>query len=213
MGFSQGCAMTLMAGLRHGERLAGLVGLSGYLPLAAHRGRAARGQSRRADLPRARHAPTRSSRSHAARVARRADGARLPGRVARVPDAALGLRRRDRRPESLAAARAAAASGSARPAAPGAARPRSTAPPSTDEARRGGSSRARRGRPRPPSARSRSSAASPQASAAGLQHCRSHRRGHDQHDEQDVVEERTVPAHDVSPVAVDGARAADPRSL
>lgn len=35
MGFSQGCAMTLMTGLRHGERLAGLVGLSGYLPLAA----------------------------------------------------------------------------------------------------------------------------------------------------------------------------------
>ena len=34
-GFSQGCAMTLMAGLRHGERLAGLVGLSGYLPLAS----------------------------------------------------------------------------------------------------------------------------------------------------------------------------------
>ena len=33
-GFSQGCAMTLMTGLRHGERLAGLVGLSGYLPLA-----------------------------------------------------------------------------------------------------------------------------------------------------------------------------------
>jgi phospholipase/carboxylesterase len=34
-GFSQGCAMTLMTGLRHGERLAGLVGMSGYLPLAA----------------------------------------------------------------------------------------------------------------------------------------------------------------------------------
>lgn len=33
-GFSQGCAMTLLTGLRHGERLAGLVGLSGYLPLA-----------------------------------------------------------------------------------------------------------------------------------------------------------------------------------
>jgi phospholipase/carboxylesterase len=33
-GFSQGCAMTLMTGLRHAERLAGLVGLSGYLPLA-----------------------------------------------------------------------------------------------------------------------------------------------------------------------------------
>jgi len=36
MGFSQGCAMTLLTGLRHAERLAGLVGLSGYLPLAAH---------------------------------------------------------------------------------------------------------------------------------------------------------------------------------
>jgi phospholipase/carboxylesterase len=34
MGFSQGCAMTLLTGLRHPERLAGLVGLSGYLPLA-----------------------------------------------------------------------------------------------------------------------------------------------------------------------------------
>jgi phospholipase/carboxylesterase len=33
-GFSQGCAITLGAGLRHGERLAGLAGLSGYLPLA-----------------------------------------------------------------------------------------------------------------------------------------------------------------------------------
>lgn len=34
-GFSQGCAMTLLTGLRHPERLAALVGLSGYLPLAA----------------------------------------------------------------------------------------------------------------------------------------------------------------------------------
>lgn len=33
MGFSQGCAMTLMTGLRYPQRLAGLVGLSGYLPL------------------------------------------------------------------------------------------------------------------------------------------------------------------------------------
>jgi phospholipase/carboxylesterase len=33
-GFSQGCAMTLLTGLRHEERLGGLVGLSGYLPLA-----------------------------------------------------------------------------------------------------------------------------------------------------------------------------------
>jgi phospholipase/carboxylesterase len=34
-GFSQGCAITLGAGLRYGQRLAGLVGLSGYLPLTA----------------------------------------------------------------------------------------------------------------------------------------------------------------------------------
>ena len=33
-GFSQGCAMALMTGLRHAERLGGIVGLSGYLPLA-----------------------------------------------------------------------------------------------------------------------------------------------------------------------------------
>ena len=33
-GFSQGCAITLGAGLRHPQRLAGLAGLSGYLPLA-----------------------------------------------------------------------------------------------------------------------------------------------------------------------------------
>ncbi len=35
MGFSQGCAMALMAGLRAPQRLAGVVGLSGYLPLAS----------------------------------------------------------------------------------------------------------------------------------------------------------------------------------
>jgi phospholipase/carboxylesterase len=34
-GFSQGCAMALLTGLRHAERLGGIVGLSGYLPLAA----------------------------------------------------------------------------------------------------------------------------------------------------------------------------------
>ena len=33
-GFSQGCAMTLLAGLRYPERLGGLAALSGYLPLA-----------------------------------------------------------------------------------------------------------------------------------------------------------------------------------
>ncbi len=34
-GFSQGCAMALMTGLRHPGRLAGVAGMSGYLPLAA----------------------------------------------------------------------------------------------------------------------------------------------------------------------------------
>ena len=34
-GFSQGCAVTLGAGLRYRQRLAGLVGMSGYLPLAS----------------------------------------------------------------------------------------------------------------------------------------------------------------------------------
>ncbi|MFT4192111.1 MAG: dienelactone hydrolase family protein [Comamonas sp.] len=33
-GFSQGCAMALLAGVRHPARLAGIAGLSGYLPLA-----------------------------------------------------------------------------------------------------------------------------------------------------------------------------------
>jgi phospholipase/carboxylesterase len=34
-GFSQGCAMTLQTGLRHPQKLAGMMCLSGYLPLAA----------------------------------------------------------------------------------------------------------------------------------------------------------------------------------
>lgn len=34
-GFSQGCAMALQTGLRYPEKLAGIIGLSGYLPLAA----------------------------------------------------------------------------------------------------------------------------------------------------------------------------------
>lgn len=34
-GFSQGCAMTLQTGLRLKQKLAGMIGLSGYLPLAS----------------------------------------------------------------------------------------------------------------------------------------------------------------------------------
>jgi len=48
-GFSQGCAMTLLTGLRHDERLAGLVGMSGYLPLAATT--AAERHAANADVP------------------------------------------------------------------------------------------------------------------------------------------------------------------
>ena len=48
-GFSQGCAMTLMTGLRHAERLAGLAGLSGYLPLPADT--AAERSAANADVP------------------------------------------------------------------------------------------------------------------------------------------------------------------
>ena len=49
MGFSQGCAMTLLTGLRYGQRLAGLAGLSGYLPLAART--AAERAGANADVP------------------------------------------------------------------------------------------------------------------------------------------------------------------
>jgi phospholipase/carboxylesterase len=48
-GFSQGCAMTLLAGLRYPQRLAGLVGMSGYLPLADTL--AAERHSANADVP------------------------------------------------------------------------------------------------------------------------------------------------------------------
>jgi len=48
-GFSQGCAMTLLTGLRHSERLAGLVCLSGYLPLAQQT--AAQRQAANHDIP------------------------------------------------------------------------------------------------------------------------------------------------------------------
>jgi phospholipase/carboxylesterase len=49
MGFSQGCAMALLAGLRAPRRLAGLAGLSGYLPLATTT--AAERPGANADLP------------------------------------------------------------------------------------------------------------------------------------------------------------------
>jgi len=49
MGFSQGCAMSLLTGLRAPQRLAGIVGLSGYLPLSETT--AAERSSVNADVP------------------------------------------------------------------------------------------------------------------------------------------------------------------
>lgn len=49
MGFSQGCAMALLSGLRYNKRLAGIAGLSGYLPLAGVT--AAERNEANADLP------------------------------------------------------------------------------------------------------------------------------------------------------------------
>ena len=103
-GFSQGCAMTFMAGLRHGERLAGLLGMSGYLPLGALTGcRAPCGERRRADLPGPRYGRPGDPDRARGPVARCADRARPHGGVACVPDAALGLPAGDRRHEPLAA--------------------------------------------------------------------------------------------------------------
>ena len=69
------------------------------------RRRAPRRQPRHADLPRPRHCrsdhPDRARAQSRDALAR----ARPPGRVARVRDAAFGVRGRDRRPEPLAAAR------------------------------------------------------------------------------------------------------------
>ena len=48
-GFSQGCAMALLTGLRYPQRLAGILGMSGYLPLAA--ALAAERSAANADLP------------------------------------------------------------------------------------------------------------------------------------------------------------------
>jgi phospholipase/carboxylesterase len=49
-GFSQGCAMALLTGLRHPERLAGIAGLSGYLPLAATTGAEAAAANRQTPI-------------------------------------------------------------------------------------------------------------------------------------------------------------------
>ena len=106
-GFSQGCAMALMAGLRHPERLAGIAGLSGYLPLAELT--AAQASAANRDVPvflAPRHAGQRRAAAARAGLARRAGGHGLRGRMARLPDGPLGLPRGGGRPAGLVAARA-----------------------------------------------------------------------------------------------------------
>jgi phospholipase/carboxylesterase len=92
-GFSQGGAVALSAGLRFGERLAGLLALSTYLPfpetLAAGKSAANAGRAN-PDVPRP-DGPG-GAGDHGHRSARRAHGRGLCGRVARVPDAARGVR-------------------------------------------------------------------------------------------------------------------------
>ena len=54
-GFSQGCAMTLHTGLRLPEKLAGMMGLSGYLPLLDTAEAERHGANAHSDLPGPRH--------------------------------------------------------------------------------------------------------------------------------------------------------------
>ncbi len=105
-GFSQGCAMTLMTGPAP-CRAPGRPGVHVGLPAARgpSRGRAPCQQPRRADLHGPRHARSGDRDRPGAGVARCPGPARPSGRVARVPDAALGLRRGDRGPPGVAAPR------------------------------------------------------------------------------------------------------------
>ena len=97
-GFSQGGAMALHTGLRHAARLAGVMALSCFLPLADRLGAEASPANR--DVPiflaHGTHDPV-IPLARARRGPRGADRARLPGRVARVPHAALRVRRGDPR--------------------------------------------------------------------------------------------------------------------
>ena len=103
-GFSQGCAVTLGAGLRHPERLAGLAGLSGYVPLADTT--AAERHAANRDTP-VFLAHGRSDGvvplARGAAGPRPAAGPGPAGRVARLPDGALGVHGRGAGAEPVAA--------------------------------------------------------------------------------------------------------------
>ena len=106
-GFSQGGAMALHVGLRYADRLAGILALSCYLPLAnALPHRAVAREPGRADLLGAWPPRSDDPAGHGRAGARAARRARLPDRLAPVPDPALRLGGRDRRRRPLARARA-----------------------------------------------------------------------------------------------------------
>jgi predicted esterase len=105
-GFSQGCAITLGAGLRCGQRLAGLAGLSGYLPLADTTAAERRWPTarRRSSWPMA--ARRRGAAGAWRGGARPAAGPGPAAGVARLPDGAQRLHRRGAGVAAMAAARA-----------------------------------------------------------------------------------------------------------
>ena len=106
-GFSQGGAMALHVGLRHPDRLAGILALSCYLPLAGTLDAELSPANR--DVPifwaHGLHDPM-IPQAMAEQGREQLAAARLPDRLAPVPDPALRLGGRDRRRRPLARARA-----------------------------------------------------------------------------------------------------------
>ena len=101
-GFSQGGAIALAAGLRHAETTRRHRGAFHLSAAGRHAGgRAQRGQRRDADLLGPRHRRPGGGAAARPGFARRAGGAGLHAGLAYLPDAALGLRRGNRRPAPL----------------------------------------------------------------------------------------------------------------
>ncbi len=106
-GFSQGGAMALHVGLRHPDRLAGILALSCYLPLANTLDTELSPANRDVPIFWAHGLPRSDDPAgHGRAGPRAARRARLPDRLAPVPDPALRLGGRDRRRRPLARARA-----------------------------------------------------------------------------------------------------------
>ena len=100
VGFSQGGALALASGLRRESAVAGIACLSGYLPLA-DRTAAELTPARHAGVPRPWPAGPGGGAGPGHAHPRRAGGLEGAGDLARLPDAAFGVRRGDRRPRRL----------------------------------------------------------------------------------------------------------------